>query len=51
VAEGLRLRIESLTRKALDRAEEGRNRDPVADLAHPLPMMVVAKLLGMPIED
>jgi pimeloyl-[acyl-carrier protein] synthase len=51
VVEGLRPRIESLVREALDRAEDRGGMDLVADLAYPLPVTVIAELLGVPVED
>jgi cytochrome P450 len=52
---GLAPRIRALTRELLDRVgdpdcDRG-ELDLVADLATPLPMMVIAELLGLPIDD
>ncbi|WP_234334622.1 cytochrome P450 [Streptomyces sp. NRRL B-1347] len=48
---GLAPRIGALTHELLDRVEGGRALDLVADLAHPLPVIVIAELLGVPSED
>ncbi|QFU89022.1 cytochrome P450 [Amycolatopsis sp. YIM 10] len=45
-------RIAELTHELLDRAEAAGDRiDLVADLAYPLPVIVIAELLGVPAED
>jgi cytochrome P450 len=52
--ESLRPRIEQITHKLLDRAESrarGGVIDLVADLAYPLPVTIIAELLGFPPED
>ncbi|QDQ14780.1 cytochrome P450 [Streptomyces spectabilis] len=48
---GLAPRIGALTHELLDRADGGSGLDLVADLAHPLPVIVIAELLGVPSED
>ena len=51
VVAGLEPRIAELTHELLD-ATEGRDRlDLVADLAYPLPVIVIAELLGVPASD
>jgi len=47
----LRGRIESICRERLDRVEAAGRMDLIADLAYPLPVMVIAELLGFPVED
>lgn len=47
----LKPRIELITRKRLDRVEESGRMDVIADLAYPLPVIVIAELLGFPAED
>src|ERR1700724_3768527 len=50
--EQLRPRIISIVRELLDRvAERGPRFDVIADLAYPLPVVVIAELLGVPPED
>ena len=51
VVERLRPRIEALVKEALDEAEARGSMDLVADLAYPLPVTVIAELLGVPVED
>ncbi|MBB5106959.1 cytochrome P450 [Streptomyces spectabilis] len=48
---GLAPRIGALTHELLDRVDGGSGLDLVADLAHPLPVTVIAELLGVPSED
>jgi cytochrome P450 len=49
--ETLRPRIEQIARKRLDQALGAGNVDVIRDLAYPLPVMVIAELLGFPPED
>jgi pimeloyl-[acyl-carrier protein] synthase len=50
--EQLRPRIISIVRELLDRiAERGGQFDLITDLAYPLPVVVIAELLGVPPED
>lgn len=49
--EGLRPRVEALVEELLDRAEEAGRFDAIADFAYPLPAIVIAELLGAPVED
>jgi len=51
VVEALEPRIRTLSRGLLDRAIERGAMDLVADYAAPLPMMVIAEMLGVPVED
>ncbi|MNX68321.1 Biotin biosynthesis cytochrome P450 [compost metagenome] len=44
-------RIEALTRELLDAIEEGGRLELVNDLAHPLPVIVIAEMLGVPPAD
>jgi len=47
----LRPRIEQITAKRLDRVAGTGRMDVIADLAYPLPVIVIAELLGFPPED
>src|SRR5262245_40013621 len=47
----LKPRIEAITRDLLDRVADQREFDLVRDLAYPLPVTVVAELLGVPAAD
>ena len=50
--EGLRARIESIVQDLLEAAERrGGTFDAVADFAEPLPVLVIAELLGVPASD
>ncbi|HLH68655.1 MAG TPA: cytochrome P450 [Candidatus Dormibacteraeota bacterium] len=51
MVERLRPRIETLVEEALNAAGERGGMDLVADLAYPLPVTVIAELLGVPVED
>lgn len=46
--EGLRSRIEALVNQLLDRVESKRQMDLLTDFAEPLPVTVIAELLGVP---
>jgi cytochrome P450 len=48
VVAGLRPRIESVVAHLLDAAEEAGSMDGIRDLATPLPVVVIAELLGVP---
>lgn len=48
---GLEPRIRALSRELLDRTRDRGEMDLVADYSVPLPMMVIAELLGAPIAD
>jgi cytochrome P450 len=47
----LRPKIEQVTREHLDRVAGGGRMDLIADLAYPLPVIVIAELLGFPASD
>jgi cytochrome P450 len=47
----LRGQIQRLTDDLLDRVQERKQMDVVADLAYPLPVNVICALLGVPLED
>jgi hypothetical protein len=51
VVEGLRPRVEAIVEKLLDAAAERGTIDLVADFAYPLPVTVIAELLGLPAGD
>jgi pimeloyl-[acyl-carrier protein] synthase len=51
VREGLGAAVDSITSGLLDRAAENGEFDAVTELADPLPTMVIAHVLGFPIED
>jgi cytochrome P450 len=47
----LESRIEAITRELLDAVAERGEMDVIAELAYPLPVIVIAELLGVPAED
>jgi hypothetical protein len=47
----LRPKIESIARKRIDLVAESSRMDIIADLAYPLPVIVIAEMLGFPPED
>ena len=49
--EGLRVRIGAIVAQLLHRVRDARRMDLIADLAYPLPAMVIAEMLGVPPED
>lgn len=49
--EGLRPRIKAIAEQLLDQVEKRGEMDIVADFAYPLPVTVIAELLGVPLED
>ncbi|MCK2215803.1 cytochrome P450 [Actinomadura sp. ATCC 31491] len=51
VVADLEPRIAALTQELLDAARERGRLELVADLAHPLPVIVIAELLGVPVGD
>ncbi|HEU4587401.1 MAG TPA: cytochrome P450 [Gemmatimonadales bacterium] len=48
---GLRDHIREITHRLLDRVEAARRMDVIADLAEPLPAIVTAEMLGVPVAD
>ena len=51
VVKALEPDITAMVNEMLDRIEERGTFDVIADLAHPLPVAVICRLLGVPIED
>jgi cytochrome P450 len=51
VIESMRPRIAQITRERLDRAKGSGMIDIIGDLAYPLPVMIIAELLGFPASD
>jgi len=51
VVKALEPDIAAMVNEMLDRIEERGTCDVIADLAHPLPVAVICRLLGVPIED
>jgi len=51
MVEQLRPRVESISSGLLDRLDGGREVDLIADFAYPLPVVVIAELLGVPARD
>ena len=51
VVKGLESGITTLVDGLLDKVEESGNFEVIADLAYPLPVAVICRLLGVPIED
>jgi cytochrome P450 len=51
VRDGLAAAVDSITSRLLDQAAEKGEFDAVTELADPLPTMVIAHVLGFPIED
>jgi cytochrome P450 len=49
--EALRPRVEAIVEELLDAAARRGEMELVHDLAHPLPVVVIAELLGVPLED
>ncbi len=49
--ESLRPRIEGIVDELLDAAGERGEMDLIRDLAYPLPVVVIAEMLGVPVED
>ena len=49
--ESLRPRVEEIVDDLLDAARNGGSMDVIEDLANPLPVIVIAELLGIPAED
>lgn len=51
VVEGMRSRIQELVDYLLDRVQKVGSMDIMADLAYPLPVLVICELLGVPAND
>ncbi len=51
VIEGLRPHIQQIVDGLLDRVRDGRRMDLIADLAFPLPVIVISEMLGVPAAD
>jgi pimeloyl-[acyl-carrier protein] synthase len=51
VVEGLRPRIQEIVDSLLDDVQSAGGMDLIAELAYPLPVIVIAELLGVPTED
>lgn len=51
VVEGMRPYIQDLVDQLLDAVQTARTMDVIADLAYPLPAIVIAGMLGVPVED
>jgi cytochrome P450 len=49
--EGLRARIADIVEELLDSVQERRRMDVIADLGYPLPAIVTARMLGLPVAD
>jgi hypothetical protein len=49
--ESLRPRVEAVVQELLDEAERRGEMDVIRDLAYPLPVIVIAELLGIPADD
>ncbi len=49
--EMLRCRIQDITNSLLDKVQDSGRMDVIADLAYPLPAIVTAEMLGVPISD
>ncbi len=51
VVSGLRARVEGLVDSLLDEIDDRREMDLISDFAYPLPLVVIAELLGVAVED
>jgi len=51
MVEGLRPRIESIVGDLLDDVRDAGSMDIIADLAYPLPVIVISEMLGVPADD
>ena len=51
VVEKLRPKIQAITDRLLDNVQSDGHMDLIADLAYPLPVTVIAEMLGVPTED
>ncbi|HEX8186283.1 MAG TPA: cytochrome P450 [Blastocatellia bacterium] len=48
---GIRAKIQVIVNELIDAVEPGGRMDVIADFAHPLPALVIAEFLGVPVED
>ena len=51
VVQGMRQRIEQLVEDLLEKVDDTGRMDLISDLAHPLPVVLIAEVLGLPAED
>jgi len=51
VVEEMRGHIQAIANRLLDRVQDSRSMDVIADLAYPLPVTVICEMLGVPIND
>src|SRR5438132_7591584 len=51
VIEGMRSHIQSIVDRLLDKVQDAHAMDVIADLAYPLPVTVICKMLGVPTGD
>lgn len=51
MVERMRPKVEAITAELLDEAEKRHEFDIIADLAYPLPVIVIAEMLGLPASD
>ncbi len=51
MVEGLRPRIENIVGDLLDDVQDAGSMDIIADLAYPLPVIVISEMLGVPVAD
>src|SRR5262249_22596561 len=51
VVESMRMRIQAITDALLEAAAPQGHMDVIRDLAYPLPVTVIAEMLGVPLED
>jgi len=51
VVENLRPRIQEIVDDLLDKVQDAGGMDVIADLSYPLPVIVIAGMLGVPVED
>ena len=51
VIEGMRTHIQDIVDRLLDRVQDSKAMDVIADLAYPLPVTVICEMLGVPAKD
>lgn len=51
VVEGMRPHIQEIADRLLDQVQDARAMDVIADLAYPLPVIVICEMLGVPVSD